>query len=56
MNRLSNCQSSIRANIFSALRHAAYLLEAIAARQDKCVEIFAAAARGSLHVRPRSSS
>ena len=28
----------------------AYLLEAIAARQDKCVEIVAAAARASLNV------
>jgi hypothetical protein len=33
----------------------AFLIKAIAARQDKCVEIVAAAARASLNVRPRSS-
>jgi hypothetical protein len=50
ISRLSTCQFSVFANVFSALRHAACVLEAIAGMQHKCTEIFAVAAEASRNV------
>jgi hypothetical protein len=57
MNRLGACRSSILGKIFSGLHHAAYVLGAIAARQDKCVELSPRRQMGvSLNVRAGSVS